>query len=210
MMGVCKWLHTQWISWQLKQSYFDQHEYVIVDLELTGLEPKKHEIVSAGWVTMQSFKIDLNTAGYMLNSDVNSLLQSPIYHGVDNTQLTAQGAPLSTLVDAFAEALNDRILVCHNAQLDWAFIQHAASAEQKVIQPKAIVDTLKIEKHRLLVQGKQLKQSDLTLAACRERYALPAHHEHNALSDALATAELLLAQYHTMYMGNREKLSAIM
>lgn len=209
-MTLGKWLHNQWVSLQLRQSYFDEHDYVIVDLELTGLEPKKHEIVSAGWLTMQSLKIDLSTAGYMLNRNVTSLLQSPIYHGLNNTQLIAQGVSLSELLDGLAKVINGRVLVCHNAQLDWGFIQHAAKAQQRVIQPKAIIDTLKIEKHRLLVQGKPLKQQDLTLAACRARYALPKYSEHNALSDALATAELLLAQYHSMNRGSREKLSAIM
>ncbi|NLW04889.1 MAG: 3'-5' exonuclease, partial [Pseudomonadaceae bacterium] len=32
------------------------------------------------------------------------------------------------------------------------------------------------------------------LAACRERYGLPNYHPHDALTDALATAELLQAQ----------------
>lgn len=35
---------------------------------------------------------------------------------------------------------------------------------------------------------------DLALAGTRERYALPEYNCHNALADAVSTAELLLAQ----------------
>ena len=38
-----------------------------------------------------------------------------------------------------------------------------------------------------------IRQGELTLAACRARYHLPDYRAHNALGDALATAELLLA-----------------
>lgn len=38
-----------------------------------------------------------------------------------------------------------------------------------------------------------LVRGDLTLAGCRVRYGLPDYPAHNALVDALATAELLLA-----------------
>jgi len=34
----------------------------------------------------------------------------------------------------------------------------------------------------------------LQLGLCRDRYGLPHSHAHNALSDAIATAELLIAQ----------------
>jgi len=42
------------------------------------------------------------------------------------------------------------------------------------------------------------KVGSLRLTDCRSRYSLPAYHNHNALTDALATAELLIAQlqYH--------------
>jgi DNA polymerase-3 subunit epsilon len=36
--------------------------------------------------------------------------------------------------------------------------------------------------------------SELRLTALRVKYGLPNHYAHNALNDAIATAELLLAQ----------------
>jgi DNA polymerase-3 subunit epsilon len=49
----------------------------------------------------------------------------------------------------------------------------------------------------------------LTLAKCRERYHLPSYSNHNALSDAMATAELLLAQITAMGSGSNILLSQL-
>ena len=59
--------------------------------------------------------------------------------------------------------------------------------------PLIWIDTLRIEK-RLQRASNASDESDVTLAATRERYKLPAYNGHNALADAVATAELLLAQ----------------
>ncbi|MBE0369415.1 MULTISPECIES: 3'-5' exonuclease [Pseudoalteromonas] len=207
-MGLYPWLLRYLREYKLKQSYFDQQKYVIIDLELTGLIPGEHEIVSAAWLNMRASKIDLCTAGYMLNKEVQDLSQSTIYHGIDDDALL-EGSSLRGLIASLATAINGHVLVCHNAVLDWGFIQRVASVYQYRITPKAIIDTMKIEKRRLLAQGRPLTQDSLTLSACRARYGLPEYKQHDALCDALATAELLLAQYSAISMGRREKLSII-
>jgi DNA polymerase-3 subunit epsilon len=46
----------------------------------------------------------------------------------------------------------------------------------------------------------QLKEA-LNLEKCRHRYNLPDYSNHNALTDAMATAELLLAQINHISSG---------
>ena len=57
-----------------------------------------------------------------------------------------------------------------------------------------VVDTMDIEKKRLLRTQDHIKPGELRLAECRSRYNLPAYPAHNALMDSLSAAELLLAQ----------------
>jgi DNA polymerase-3 subunit epsilon len=47
----------------------------------------------------------------------------------------------------------------------------------------------------------------LRLAECRSRYNLPAYPAHNALMDALAAAELLLAQLD--HKGKKVRLTDV-
>ncbi len=56
------------------------------------------------------------------------------------------------------------------------------------------VDTLLLEEAILRRKDAPIMPGDLRLQACRERYNLPNYPAHNALVDALATAELLQAQ----------------
>jgi DNA polymerase-3 subunit epsilon len=67
------------------------------------------------------------------------------------------------------------------------------------------VDTL-VREHKLLNRREvPIKSGDLRLQACRDRYNLPPYPAHNALLDALATAELLIA--HAKHRSAGQKLS---
>ncbi|KZN67921.1 3'-5' exonuclease [Pseudoalteromonas luteoviolacea] len=186
-----------------------ESELVVLDLELTGLNPARHEIVSAAWVIIKRGKIVLSESRYMLNADVQSLAQSPVYHGIDEEQLK-RGASLEEVMNTLAGVLKGKVLVCHNTQLDWSFIQTHARKFGLEIRPDYMLDTLKIEKSRLLRQRQEVGQDQLRLPACRRRYGLPDYQNHNALSDSLATAELLLAQVNHLDAEKHIKLSALM
>ena len=67
------------------------------------------------------------------------------------------------------------------------------------------IDTLQMEQRMMSRQGKVPPKNGLRLASCRTRYNLPDYPGHNALVDALATAELLLAQL--TYRSGTGKLS---
>jgi DNA polymerase-3 subunit epsilon len=70
-----------------------------------------------------------------------------------------------------------------------------------------VIDTLELEADFLrnkqsFIAGLLHKQlPSLRLAQVRERYNLPAYESHNALVDALATAELLQAQIAKHQLG---------
>ncbi|KID55009.1 hypothetical protein JF50_24625 [Pseudoalteromonas luteoviolacea] len=186
-----------------------ESELVVVDLELTGLDVNLHEIVSVAWVEINQGKIALQSAQYKINKDVHKLAQSPIYHGISEPEIAQSGEHIEMILSTLARVLDRRILVCHNASLDWGFIQKYFVQHGLSVKPKAIVDTLKLERKRLLRAQEVIRQDQLTLPACRVRYGLPAYQNHNALSDALATAELLLAQVGQLDSQKTIKLSKL-
>ncbi|MDK2595898.1 3'-5' exonuclease [Pseudoalteromonas obscura] len=179
-------------------------ELLVVDLELTGLDPNSHEIVSIAWVLIKNGRIELEQAQHKLNCDVKQLAQSPVYHGIGEHQLVQSGEHLERIIKSFGEELASKSLVCHNASLDWGFLQKYMNKFDVAVTPAHIIDTLKIEKNKLLRSQTYLAQDQLTLAACRSRYGLPTYQNHNALSDALATAELLLA--HVSHLDRQESI----
>ena len=59
--------------------------------------------------------------------------------------------------------------------------------------PFACLDTLQIEADRRRRREQPAQPGELQLGRLRRAYGLPAYTAHNALTDALATAELFLA-----------------
>ena len=57
-----------------------------------------------------------------------------------------------------------------------------------------VIDTQAIAKRTLERRDQTFRPQELRLAALRRRHHLPRYRLHNALSDALAAAELFLAQ----------------
>jgi DNA polymerase-3 subunit epsilon len=93
----------------------------------------------------------------------------------------------------FLEAASGRVLVAHNADLDLAYLNRVSrdTVGAPVLLP--VVDTLRQEQALLTRREQPIRPGDLRLQACRERYNLPTLPAHNALLDALATGELLIA-----------------
>ena len=188
----------------LAQSALKQR-YLVIDLELTGLDPKQHEIVSVAWVLIDNQCIKNSQSQHIVNKEVKSLEQSPVFHGI-STYSVAQGQSLQSILMSLSAHFSDCILVFHNAMLDWGFLKLALKNAGITQRPKLIIDTLQIEKKRLLQHASDIKLDDLTLNECRNRYDLPSYHCHHALTDAQATAELLLAQCHQICAGKELKV----
>lgn len=206
---MVKMLLTRYIKRRqlLAKNVFSQR-YLVIDLELTGLDSKQHEIVSVAWVVIDNQCIKMSESQHFINKDVKSLEQSPVFHGI-STDSVAQGQSLQSILMSLSAHFSDCILVFHNAMLDWGFLKLALKNAGVTQRPKLIIDTLQIEKKRLLQHASDIKLDDLTLNECRNRYDLPSYHCHHALTDAQATAELLLAQCHQIGAGKELTLRAL-
>ncbi|MBH0021343.1 3'-5' exonuclease [Pseudoalteromonas sp. SWXJ133] len=185
-----------------------QQRYLVIDLELTGLDAKQHEIVSVAWVIIDNQCIKMSESQHIINKDVKSLEQSPVFHGISDDAIT-KGQSLCSILTQLSCHFSDCILVFHNAMLDWGFLKIGLKNANITIRPKLIIDTLHIEQKRLLHHSTEIKQDDLTLNTCRTRYELPSYHCHHALTDAQATAELLLAQCHQISRGKELKVAEL-
>ncbi|MBU2969630.1 3'-5' exonuclease [Pseudoalteromonas sp. C2R02] len=180
-------------------------DYLVIDLELTGLNPKEDEIVSIAWLPIKNQRIYVGQGEHFINSQVSCLKQSPIFHGI-NQQAVQSGQPLTKALLKLVSLLDSVVFVFHNAELDWAFLQKAF-IEHGIIfsteQYKSIIilDTMKIEHKRLSRLSHDISFDALNLEKCRHRYNLPDYSNHNALTDAMATAELLLAQINHISSG---------
>ncbi|MCC5880357.1 MAG: 3'-5' exonuclease [Idiomarina sp.] len=176
--------------------------YIALDLETDGLDPAVDAILAFGWVPLAPPRIRLFEADYGVVKSEKSLSQSAVIHHLSEGDIRS-GEPIERILKRLAEHLDGAVLVAHHAPFDWQFLQQAFNEHQIPCQPLALMDTLKIERNRLARKKDWLEQGELTLGACRDRYDLPTMRQHHALSDAIACAELFLAQAYQV-VGSHE------
>ena len=183
--------------------------FLVCDAEMSSLDPADGELLSLGWVRIEAGGIELATSKHHLVRASGTVGQSATIHQIRDIEL-AQAAPLPDVLDAFLEAARGCVLVFHNAKLDLAFLDRESTSlfGAPVLLPTA--DTFALEQRLLRRRDTPIGSGDLRLQACRDRYGLPAYPAHNAMLDALATAELLLAHIRHRAGTGRFQLSQLL
>jgi DNA polymerase-3 subunit epsilon len=175
----------------LAQRFLDC-ELLAVDIETTGLDPARDRILSIGWALVGHGRILMRECGHLLvNSADASVGHSATIHGLVDSDL-ADGIGLPEAIEKLLSLLAGRALLAHCAAIEIEFLSRACRTLYGAPPLLRAVDTMAIEAQ--LCRYDQLAQDGLRLHACRERYQLPRYRGHNAAVDALACAELLLAQ----------------
>lgn len=166
-----------------------------IDLEMTGLDPHRDEIVSIGWVPIDSGAIDLAGARdrRLARRRRETVGDSATIHGLRDCDLVDAEAP-ETGLRALLEALRGRVAVFHHAPLDLAFLSRALGEALQLSWPAPVIDTLAWHRRRMhLSGGEESRQDAATLEAAGRHHDLIARSQHDALADALSCAELVLA-----------------
>ena len=168
------------------------YKFLVCDAEMSGLDPREAELLSLGWVRIEGLEIALGSADHKLIRNQRSVGQSATIHQLRDCELSG-AEDVEEALNMLFEAAAGCVLVFHNAALDTAFLDCAAKDVYGAPLLLPTIDTLLLEQKLLQRQERPIAQGDLRLGACRERYGLTTHNAHNALGDAMATAELLLA-----------------
>jgi DNA polymerase-3 subunit epsilon len=173
-------------------------EYVALDLETTGTDPRTAEIVSFGWVQLRGASVELSTATRRLVRTSGAMPESSaVIHAITDDEAQCGEPPCAVLAELL-QALAGRVLVCHYAPTERGFLDAACRRCFGSVLVVPTVDTLQLAQRRHLRQGKVPARGELRLSALRDRYNLPQHPLHDALEDAIAAAELFLAQAEEM------------
>lgn len=165
-----------------------------LDFETTSLDAGSGFPLSAGWVPVDGAAVRLGGAGSVgFLPPAAGVGDSAVFHGITDDAARA-GLEESEAIGQILTALSGRILLAHHSSIEAAFLTAAVRRVWGITVTFGSVDTLEIE-HRLVTRGgSEPTPGSLRLGAARERYGLPAYDAHEALTDALACAELYLAQ----------------
>jgi len=169
-----------------------------VDFETTGLHAVNDKLLSVGFIDIKQQQISLKDSYHQIIKTKDDLsAENVIIHQITDQQ-KEQGAPLKEVVEALLQALAGKVMLVHFARIERQFLQQACLELYGIAPPFPMIDTLMLAKRQLDKKDVAYDPSELRLSALRQKEGLPNHFAHNALNDAIATAELLMVQVSNM------------
>lgn len=185
----------------------DEVPLLALDVETTGLDANNHCIVSLGLMPFNLQRIECAKSQYWVVKPKSELSSESItFHHITHSDI--RYAPrLEQVLGELLEAMAGNVMVVHYRNIERAFLDQALLQAVGEGLRFPVIDTMELESR---LHGSQRKPSwwdrlrgrrptSIRLADSRLRYNLPLYQAHHALTDALATAELLQAQVATHY-----------
>ncbi|NJN64210.1 MAG: 3'-5' exonuclease [Acidobacteria bacterium] len=168
-----------------------------LDLETTGLDARLDAILSLGMVPIRAGAVRWGERFYALArppEGVSLTREALRVHHIMPGEVAA-ASPIEALLPEYERRAAGAVLLMHWKPLDAAFLDRAYRRTGRVRPRTPIIDTVSLmgryaHRQQFIDPGTTTVPTDL--AGARRHFGLPAHAEHHALYDALATAELFL------------------
>jgi DNA polymerase-3 subunit epsilon len=171
--------------------------YLALDFELDGLSRGAH-LLQAGWTPFEGTHLRLDEAQSLDIRSYNELDRIAVtVHGIGEER-AAKGQPILEVIRALLDALSGRIMVAHAAAIEQRALADTVYSLAQLRLPVRAVCTLALERR---LNPDLVGAEAYRLAKTRARYGLPEYQPHDALTDAIAAAELFQAQLSRMPEG---------
>jgi DNA polymerase-3 subunit epsilon len=166
-------------------------ELVALDFETTGLDLHRDAVISFGLVPVSSGRIDLGRALYQEVAP-----SAPISHGsiaVHHLRPAdlAEAPPLEEVLGHLRTALEGRFLLTWSAEIEATFLARTFGGRVRGWLARS-VDVLRLAVVADRIEGRSLPGDAYSLAETVARAGLPVEEAHDAMNDALMTAEMFL------------------
>lgn len=155
------------------------HDYVVLDLETTGLNPVRNEIIEVAAVKVRSGQITDSFSSLVkperrIDSFITGLT------GISN-DMVADAPPIRDVLSAFLRFVEGEIVVGHNVNFDIGFLHENCRRLFGCGFSNDYVDTLRLSR-KLFPEQRHHRLCDL-----EQRFGLHNERAHRALSDVMLT-----------------------
>jgi len=157
--------------------------YVVLDLETTGLNPETDEIIEIG-----AIKVYAHGAINRYHTIVCPMKPIPesvsSLTGITNRMVRENGKKISCAVAELLEFIGDMAIVAHNSDFDTGFLLHACAKCGIPLFTNRCIDTVLLSKR--LVHG----LTDYKLITLADKFGIDKHDVHRSMGDCEITLEL--------------------
>ena len=161
---------------------------IVVDVEASGLDPFRDRLISIGAIAVLGGLARLDDSfDTVLRQDAVSDDRNILVHGIGGSAQRLGRDPASGLVD-FLGFAGKAPLVAFHADFDRILIERTAAATLRMKPDNAWLDLALLAPALFPDHGRAARTLDEWLHV----FGIQNHDRHNALADALATAQLLL------------------
>lgn len=166
--------------------------YVLVDIETTGLSPKDNDIIEIGAIKVCENKVidkyeSLIKIDYKLNPFITRLT------GITNKMLLENGKDLNEVLEKFLEFVGSDIIIGHNVNFDINFIYDKCEKHLNTYLKNDFIDTMRIAKKVLP------DSSNYKLGTLANKFGINYEDAHRGLKDVEITYQVYnnLREYDT-------------
>jgi DNA polymerase-3 subunit alpha (Gram-positive type) len=176
------------IAYQPQDIVLAEHDFVVFDVETTGLSSKYDQIIELAGVKVRNGEIIDRFERF---SNPNEPLTETIKEitGITDNMLV-DAPPIKEVITDFKEWVGDAIFVAHNASFDMGFIEAAYQKEGFGSYTNGVIDTLELSR----TVNTDFKKHGLNILAKKYNVELTQHHR--AIYDAEATAYIFMKMLH--------------
>lgn len=160
-----------------------EDEFVVFDIETTGLSSVKDRITEIGAVKIRNGQL-VDRFSELINPEIPIPENIIKLTGITNAMVKDKKT-ISDILPRFLQFVGDAPLIAHNASFDTGFIRVKAG-ELGLAVNNTVIDTLQLS--RILLT--ELKRHKLNLVC--EYLGISLENHHRAADDAEATAEIML------------------
>jgi DNA polymerase III epsilon subunit family exonuclease len=159
--------------------------FVAFDLETTGLDPLRHEIIEIGAIRFTRGSENHDTFQTLVKPKKRIPKRITQINGISQDMVNQEGEPLQQALAGFVEFIGDLPLVSFNAEFDMGFLLNAAAQHNMIIKNE-VSCSLKMAR-RAWPGLNSYRLSDLAKGA-----NLSDEGTHRALGDSLRALQIYI------------------
>ena len=192
------WFRQLTSSWQKNQlqrpellSMFETpaaKQWVALDCEMTGLNPKKHHLLSVAAIHINGDSIDTGNGLHLVcRPPVMPERDTIVIHGLRSADV-AQGISYEEMLALLLPFVNNRPIVGFCPQIDMAFLDPLVKHYMGVKLPNKVIDVRRLYSQRMGDSQPNVPKQSQQLPKILAHYNISEFGSHDAYNDAIMTA----------------------